>query len=99
MTKVQLPDGCTGLDMADGRRYTAAKAGGQVEVSGADARYIGTSFYGQSGIMAGSQSLTLGTKKGRWCDPCRFLAQAWSDTCPRCGAETTPLTTAGDVHE
>jgi hypothetical protein len=98
MTKVQLPDGCSGLDMANGRKYTAAKAGGTIEVSGADAKFIDTSFYGQTGIMAGAQSLTIGTKAGRWCEPCRFLAQAWSVTCPRCGAETTPIPTAGEAE-
>jgi hypothetical protein len=90
MTRVQLPDGCTGLDMADGRKYTASRPGGSVEVSPADSRYIGTSWYGQAGVMRGSQVIALGTKRGRWCGPCRFLAQAWSRECPRCGGPTAP---------
>lgn len=94
MTKVQLPDGCTGLDMAGGRKYTAAKPGGTIEVSSADSRYIGTSFYGQSGIMHGSQSITLGTKRGRRCEPCSRTWNAWSDLCPRCGGETTEAAAA-----
>lgn len=97
MTRVQLPDGCTGLDMANGKKYTAEKPGGQVEVSGRDARFIGTSWYGQSGVMAGSQSLSFGTKKSRWCAPCRRAWNAWSRDCPRCGAATIPEEHQDDI--
>lgn len=91
MTTVQLPDGCYGLDMANGRQYTADKPGGKVEVSGRDARFIDTSYYGQgqAGIMRGGPQFTIGTRKGRWCEPCRRLWNAWSHLCPRCGAATT----------
>jgi hypothetical protein len=90
MTRVRLPDGCTGLDMANGKKYTAEKPGGTVEVSGKDAHYIDTSFYGQkqAGIMRGGPQFTIGTKTGRWCLPCKRLWQGWSVVCPRCGTET-----------
>ena len=88
MTRVQLPDGCTGLDMANGKKYTAEKPGGTVEVSSKDSRYIGTSYYGQLGIMRGGQAVTIGTKKGRWCGACNRVWQAWSANCPKCGDET-----------
>lgn len=88
MPKIQLPDGCKGLDMADGTKYSA-KAGDTVEVSDAHAKYIKTSYYGQSGIMAGSEQLSFGTKKTMVCLPCRGRRwNAWNDTCPKCGAET-----------
>lgn len=90
MTRVQLPDGCSGLDMANGKKYTAEKPGGTVEVTGKDAHYLDTSWYGQSGVMHGSSQFTLGTKTGRWCTTCSRLWQAWSTTCPRCGADTKP---------
>lgn len=90
MTRVQLPDGCQGLDMANGVKYTADKPGGTVEVSGKDAHYLGTSWYGQSGVMKGAQALTIGTKAGRRCGPCNRLWQGWSMVCPRCGQDTQP---------
>jgi hypothetical protein len=92
MTRVRLPDGCTGLDMANGRKYTAEKPGGTVDVTARDARYIDTSWYGQgqAGIMRGGPAFTLGTKTGRWCLPCKRLWQAWSSQCPRCGQATQP---------
>lgn len=90
MTKVQLPEGCYGLDMANGKKYKADKPGGQVEVSAKDAHYIDTSFYGQTGIMSGRESFTFGTRKGQVCAPCRRLWNVWSKQCPRCGEDTEP---------
>ncbi len=90
MTRVRLPDGCTGLDMANGKKYTADQPGGTVDVSGKDASYINTSFYGQSGVMHGGPQFCVGTREGQWCESCSRLWQAWSMTCPRCGADTVP---------
>jgi hypothetical protein len=90
MTRVQLPDGCYGLDMANGKNYKADKPGGSVEVSSRDAHFIDTSFYGQAGIMRGSSQFAFGTRKGRRCAPCKRTWNAWSDFCPRCGAGTEP---------
>jgi hypothetical protein len=40
---------------------------------------------GDAGLVGhGSGRLFLGTKDGRWCPECRFLANSWSKTCPRC---------------
>lgn len=89
MTKVQLPDGCYGLEMASGKKYRAGKPGGAVEVSSSDAHYINTSWYGQSGVMNGSAQFALGTKRGRFCTACKRVWQAWSEHCPRCGQDTT----------
>lgn len=87
MPKIQLPDGCRGLDMADGTKYTA-KPGDKVEVSDAHAKYIGTSFYGQSGIMAKGERMSFGTKRTMVCTPCKRRWNAWNDTCPKCGQPT-----------
>jgi hypothetical protein len=89
MTRVQLPDGCYGLDMANGRQYTA-DPGGQVNVDAADAKYINTSFYGTAGIMRGGPQFSIGTRLGRWCAGCKRIWQNWSTFCPKCSAETTP---------
>jgi hypothetical protein len=90
VTRVQLPDGCYGLEMASGRKYDAPRSGGTVEVDPADARYIGTSFYGQSGIMRGGEQFCIGTRKGRRCPECTRIWQAWSALCPRCNKPTEP---------
>jgi len=86
--KIQLPDGCRGLDMADGTKYSA-KPGDKVEVSESHARYLKTSFYGQSGIMSSGEQMSFGTKRTRVCVPCRGRRwNAWNETCPRCGDAT-----------
>ena len=93
MPKIQLPDGCRGLDMADGTKYTS-KPGDKVEVSDNHAKYLKTSFYGQSGIMAHGERMSFGTKVVKvcsaHCSPTRW--NAWNDTCPRCGKPTTEET-------
>jgi hypothetical protein len=88
--RVQLPDGCYGLDMADGKKYTA-RPGDYVNVSDNHARQIKKSFYGGSGIMRGGEQFVIGTRAGRWCRSCApaRLWNSWNATCPRCGAETT----------
>lgn len=88
MTKVTLPDGCRGLDMADGTKYNA-DGRGSVDMSAEHARYLKTSWYGQSGVMTTSQSLSFGTKKTMLCTACKKAWNAWNKTCPRCGEPTT----------
>jgi hypothetical protein len=99
LTRVQLPDGCYGLDMANGKKYTADKPGGQVEVTERDSKYIGTSWYGQTGVMSGSQTLSFGTKRGRWCWTCRRLWNNWTTSCHKCGELTEPEWTGGEIAE
>jgi hypothetical protein len=88
MAKVTLPDGCKGLDMADGTKYNA-DGRGRVDMSPEHAKYLKTSWYGQSGVMTDSQSLSFGTKRSMLCTPCKRAWNAWSTTCPRCGEPTT----------
>jgi hypothetical protein len=88
MTTVQLPDGCAGLDMANGVKYSADKPGGHVDVSSADATYLNRSWYGQNGVMTGSPRYSFGTRRSRRCTPCKRTWNAWSAQCPRCGADT-----------
>jgi hypothetical protein len=86
MPRVTVPDGCRKLEMEDGTRYRTG-AGGHVEVSSDHAAALQRGWYGQSGVIRG-QAYTLGTKAGRWCGACNRVWQAWSEHCPRCGAET-----------
>lgn len=90
MPRIQLPDGCYGLDMADGKRYSA-KPGDYVNVSAGHAAAIKTSYYGQSGIMRGGEQFAVGTRAGRWCRACSpaRLWNVWNAQCPRCGHDTT----------
>lgn len=87
MAKVTLPKGCTGLDMADGTKYNA-DGRGRVEMDSKHSKYLKTSWYGQTGVMSDSQSLSFGTKRSRLCGPCKRAWNAWSTQCPRCGEPT-----------
>lgn len=91
MVRVQLPDGCFGLDLPDGSRYSA-KPGGIVDVAGTHADQINHSYYASAGIMRGVEAHHLGTRAGRWCRPCNRLWQAWTHTCHRCGTPTVQET-------
>jgi len=86
--KVNLQPGCSGFNMQDGTSYTG-RPGGHVTVSDEHAKAIRWNVGGDAGLTghAGFRQF-IGTKNGRWCRPCRFLAQAWSRECPRCGGAT-----------
>ncbi len=91
--RTELPPGCSSLRMEDGTRYKARKPGGFVNVSETHADAINRlSGNGDAGLVTAKGRHFLGTKAGRWCAPCRFLAQAWSVRCPRCDGPTEPET-------
>jgi hypothetical protein len=91
MATVTVPPGCTGLDLADGTRYQA-DSHGRVQVSDEHAGAIGRSWYAQTGLMRPDEPHILGTKATQVCTACVPSRRwnAWSTTCPRCGATTTP---------
>jgi hypothetical protein len=90
-TKVTVPSGCTGLDMADGTRYNAPKQGTSIEVDDRHAAAVKRSWYGGTGVIStNGLAVALGTKKGRRCGPCGRIWNAWSDSCPKCGRPTEP---------
>jgi len=90
--QVQLPPGCRGLTMQDGTRY-AGREGGHVTVSDDHAPFVRRQTGGDAGLTGhGSFRSFAGTREGRWCPECRFLANAWSLTCPKC--ERRGITTA-----
>jgi len=86
-TRVELPPGCYGLECADGTKYDG-KPGGHVDVAARHAAAIRTSQHGRIGMLSASKAYAIGTKGGRRCPRCRFLAQRWADACPRCGTQT-----------
>jgi hypothetical protein len=90
VSTIRLPDGCTGLDFADGTKYDAPRQGGTVDLEPGHARNIGTSWYGQTGVMSSSQQFSFGTKDGRRCASCKRTWNNWSLVCPRCGRDTEP---------
>lgn len=85
--KVQLPPGCKGFDCKDGTKYTAKKAGGQVEVSDRHAAAINGGQYGDTGLVSAKGAQSFGTRKGRWCEPCHTVWNVWTTHCNKCGAE------------
>jgi hypothetical protein len=91
MTKVNLPPGCSGFTCTDGTKYTG-KPGGHVDVSESHAYDISrnSELGGNGGLVSLSNVLTIGTKKGQWCNACGRMWQAWSKVCPRCGENTEP---------
>jgi hypothetical protein len=94
MPKVTLPDGCTGLEFADGTKIDGRA--GVAEVSEHQAHDIDKSWYRRSGVMRGGQAFSLGTRSGRRCLPCRRTWNSWSSACPRCGAATEPPALQGE---
>jgi hypothetical protein len=85
--RVQLPPGCAGFRCADGSVYSA-KPGTSVVLEDRHATSLSKSQHQSIGLVTAGESFSLGTKESRRCPECRFLAQAWSQDCPRCGAET-----------
>lgn len=89
--RVNLAPGCSGFQMEDGSHYKAGRPGGHVDVEDHHAPYINRlAGNGDAGLLSAKGRHFLGTKKGRWCATCRFLAQGWSTVCPRCGRPTVP---------
>lgn len=86
-TRVTLPPGCSGFRCQDGTLYSAKK-GTSVVVEDQHAVALARGQHVRSGLLSTSSPVTLGTKRGRWCNACSRLWQAWSAMCPRCGAET-----------
>lgn len=87
MPKINLPEGCTGLDFQDGTKVDGT-SGSTVEVTESQARQIDSSWYSRTGVMNASQALSFGTRKGMRCVPCKRVWNAWNDTCPKCGKNT-----------
>jgi len=91
LPRANLPPGCFSIAMEDGTRYKAGRAGGHVEVADHHADAINrTVGNGDAGLVSAKGGHYMGTQKGRWCAPCRFLANSWSVECPRCGRPTVP---------
>lgn len=99
MPRVQLPDGCTGLDFGNGQKYTAPKPGGMVEVSEDASRQLNRSWYKQSGTMHAEQHFAVATRDGRYCPPCRRWWQVWTNTCHKCGQPTIDTTPPEENHD
>ena len=90
MTRINLPPGAYGISIAD-YKSKRVKPGGSINVDDPKiVKMIRESSNAQLGIISGQELVAIKTKNGRWCEPCHFLAQAWSKACPRCGGETVP---------
>jgi hypothetical protein len=85
MVKMTLPSGVS--KVSTNGNYTA-KEGDTVDVTPYQARQIveRTSAPGRRAVRSRAQS--VGTRQGKRCPECRFLAQAWSLECPRCSTPT-----------
>lgn len=88
-TEMQLPNGCYGIQMPGGEEINS-KPGGRIDVPDEYVPYVNASTAGRTGTLSTRRGYSLGTRRGRWCAACRFLAQAWSDRCPKCDGPTQP---------
>jgi hypothetical protein len=77
------------VDGPGGKVYDAARPGGAVSMPDEHAKLMQGSRNGRLGILT-VNGTSIGTKAGRRCGGCGFLAQAWSVLCPRCGGDTAP---------
>jgi hypothetical protein len=74
--------------MEDGTTYNG-RPGGRVTVDDVHGDAIARTLGGDAGLIgSGRFGVFLGTRKGRVCEPCHRVWQAWSMQCPRCGADT-----------
>lgn len=94
-SQVNLPPGCKSLQMEDGTRYLASRAGGKVTVADDHAAAIDRiPGNGTAGLVTGQfrEFGTGGGGNGRWCFSCQpaRLWNPWSMLCPRCGEATEP---------
>jgi hypothetical protein len=91
--RVKLPsNGCSGLvSRLDGTRYDG-KPGSTITIADHHAAEIAVSKRGDSnnGLLSLKEGFSFGTKKGRFCESCSRLWNAWSVVCPRCGNDTVP---------
>lgn len=87
VTTIELPPGCYGMEMPDGREING-RPGGKVDVPDHYVPAIQKSTAGVNGILTTGRSYALGTRRGRRCTGCGFLAQAWAIRCPRCESQT-----------
>lgn len=86
-TRVELPAGCAGLDLPDGRVLRPRELGGAVEVPAPYAAQAVRSL-GAAPPSAGFSHTSI---PGAVCGSCGFHRFAWADRpdiCPRCGAGT-----------
>ena len=89
-TPVTLPPGCYGLQMeSDGREFNA-RPGGTVHIPDEYSGELSQSNAARNGMITVGLRANLGGRRGRPCtgDRCRFIAQVWSENCPRCGSLT-----------
>lgn len=94
MPYVQLPPGNSSLRFEDGSRVQAARPGGRVEVSDAQARAIDSmSGNGTAGLVHGNPGEFFRARgKGRVCTRCSPTRRyfAFTEHCHSCGAATEP---------
>lgn len=81
--RLTVPKGCVGVEMRGGTKYDASRTG-TVDLPD---HHAARALANQKDLL-GKPSTAIGTKAGRRCPGCRFLAQAWTRTCPRCGTTT-----------
>lgn len=87
---VTLPPGCFGIQMESTGQEFNARPGGTVHIPDAYGDELSQSNAARNDLITVGLRANLGTRKGRPCTRpgCHFIAQVWSEECPRCGSPT-----------
>lgn len=88
MTDYSVPRGCTGLQMQDGTRYQANRAGRVVVDRPDHARHI-ERVSGEGGGHIHRSTGGIPVTGAKHCPACRFVGYGWQSTCPRDGNTLT----------
>jgi hypothetical protein len=93
MTRVvNLPPGCSSLQMQDGTQYRAGRPGGQVTVADGHGDAINRmGGNGTAGLVNGNPGQFFHSRAtGRRCVPCNRRYFMWTTNCHKCGGPTEP---------
>jgi hypothetical protein len=83
-----LPPGCKGFTTAEGTTLRS-NGNGTITLEDHHANRLLHSAHASIGLIS-QQVHSLGTKTGKWCRACRFLAQGWAEVCPKCAGPVVP---------
>jgi hypothetical protein len=88
MSSFTVPAGCTGVELPNGTKLDANRAGKVTVDNPADERAVAKSVGIKTGVI-GKSMLGFSHMKENTahCSGCVFTGFGWQSTCPKCGAE------------
>ena len=88
MSSFTVPDGCTGVELPNGKKIDANRQGHIVIDDARDERSAAKSVFASNGVLSRT-ALGFGHVKGNSasCSSCIFTGWKWQTICPKCGSE------------